>query len=86
MTAERVGRLRVMRIGIVDVGSNTMRLLVAETAAGAVAPIHQDRLQVGLGAAIEHHGWIPDAKLAEAVRNDRTTAIRASDVRECPTW
>ena len=57
-----------MRIGIVDVGSNTMRLLVAESASARVrsAPIHQDRAQVGLGAAIEHHGWIPTPKLAEA--------------------
>ena len=81
MTAERVGRLRVMRIGIVDVGSNTMRLLVAETAAGAVAPIHQDRLQVGLGAAIEHHGWIPDAKLAEAADCARQFASQARALR-----
>jgi len=81
MTAEPVGTLRVMRIGIVDVGSNTMRLLVAETEAGAVVPIHQDRLQVGLGAAIEQHGWIPDAKLAEAADCARQFASQARALR-----
>jgi exopolyphosphatase/guanosine-5'-triphosphate,3'-diphosphate pyrophosphatase len=81
MTADRMGRLRTMRIGIVDVGSNTMRLLVAETAAGGVEPVHQDRSQVGLGAAIEHHGWIPAPKLAEAAECARQFAQQARALR-----
>ena len=72
----------VMRIGIVDVGSNTMRLLVSEQSdAGALEPVHQDRAQVGLGAAIEEHGWIPSPKLAEAGACAKAFAAQARALR-----
>lgn len=71
-----------MRIGIVDVGSNTMRLLVSEQSdAGALEPVHQDRAQVGLGAAIEEHGWIPSPKLAEAGACAKAFAAQARALR-----
>jgi exopolyphosphatase/guanosine-5'-triphosphate,3'-diphosphate pyrophosphatase len=50
-----------MRVGVVDVGSNTVRLLVAS---GGEA-IEQRRAVLALGASIERSGAIPDAKLAE---------------------
>jgi exopolyphosphatase/guanosine-5'-triphosphate,3'-diphosphate pyrophosphatase len=48
-------------VGVVDVGSNTVRLLVAE----GDRPLLQLREALGLGAAVEEHGAIPPAKLAE---------------------
>lgn len=48
-------------VGVVDVGSNTVRLVVAEGG----RPVLQLREALGLGAAIEEHGAIPPAKLAE---------------------
>jgi exopolyphosphatase/guanosine-5'-triphosphate,3'-diphosphate pyrophosphatase len=64
-----------MRIGIIDVGSNTVRLLAAEWGAGGlVYPLHEARRQVGLGETIERRGRITDAKLAETARAARDYA------------
>jgi exopolyphosphatase/guanosine-5'-triphosphate,3'-diphosphate pyrophosphatase len=51
-----------VRVGVIDVGSNTVRLLVAS---GREA-IDQHRSVLGLGEAIEKTGSIPEPKLAEA--------------------
>ena len=50
-----------VRVGVVDVGSNTIRLLVASGG----ETVLQRRAIVGLGAAIEASGAIPAEKLAE---------------------
>ena len=64
-----------MKIGIIDVGSNTVRLLAAERGAGGlVYPLHEARRQVGLGETIERRGRITDAKLAETARAARDYA------------
>src|SRR5262245_28664882 len=70
-----------MRVGIIDVGSNTLRLLVAARDADGVAPVRQERAQVGLAAAIERHGWIPAEKVEEAASHARELAgvARASE-------
>jgi exopolyphosphatase/guanosine-5'-triphosphate,3'-diphosphate pyrophosphatase len=52
-----------VRVGVIDVGSNTVRLLVAD---GAHA-IEQRRVILGLGRSIENTGAIPEEKLSEAV-------------------
>ncbi len=55
-----------MKVGIIDVGSNTVRLLAAESGkTGAVLALHEERCQVGLGDVIERRGRIPAAKVAE---------------------
>jgi exopolyphosphatase/guanosine-5'-triphosphate,3'-diphosphate pyrophosphatase len=64
-----------MKIGIIDVGSNTVRLLAAERGTGGlVYPLHEARRQVGLGETIEQRGRITDAKLAETARAARDYA------------
>lgn len=57
-----------MRVGIVDVGANTLRLLVAAgDRDGGLELLREDRRQLGLGEEIEKNGGpIGDEKLAEA--------------------
>jgi exopolyphosphatase / guanosine-5'-triphosphate,3'-diphosphate pyrophosphatase len=55
-------------VGVVDVGSNTVRLLVV----GAGRELISVREALGLGAVVEREGSIPDEKLAE------TAAVVAS--------
>jgi exopolyphosphatase/guanosine-5'-triphosphate,3'-diphosphate pyrophosphatase len=64
-----------MRIGIIDVGSNTIRLLAAESGrGGTVLALREERCQVGLGDVIERRGRIPAAKLAETADCARSYA------------
>jgi exopolyphosphatase/guanosine-5'-triphosphate,3'-diphosphate pyrophosphatase len=64
-----------MRIGIIDVGSNTVRLLAAESGRrGTVLALREERCQVGLGDVIERRGRIPAAKLAETADCARSYA------------
>jgi len=48
-------------LGVVDVGSNTVRLVVARGG----EPIYSERQPLRLGESIERYGAIPDTKLAE---------------------
>jgi exopolyphosphatase/guanosine-5'-triphosphate,3'-diphosphate pyrophosphatase len=66
-----------MRVGVIDVGSNTIRLLVTERRAGELAPVEEEKAYVGLGAEILRHGAIGAPKLAEAVAVARTQAAAA---------
>lgn len=63
-----------MRVGVIDVGSNTIRLLVAERRAGELVPVDEEKAYVGLGAEILRHGAIGAPKLAEAVGVARAQA------------
>lgn len=55
-----------MRVAAIDVGSNTVRLLVASLEDGAVKPVQEERTAVGLAREIERSGLIPDEKIARA--------------------
>ena len=63
-----------MRVGIIDVGSNTVRLLAAERGSEGVYPLREERRQVGLGETIERRGSITSAKLNETARTAREYA------------
>jgi exopolyphosphatase / guanosine-5'-triphosphate,3'-diphosphate pyrophosphatase len=64
-----------MKAGIIDVGSNTVRLLAAKRGPGsAVYPIREERRPVGLGETIERSGIITAAKLDETARTARAYA------------
>src|SRR5262245_14903292 len=64
-----------MRVGVIDVGSNTVRLLVAGRQKGRIRPICEERAQVGLARDIEQMGLISDVKLRLAA--DRAEAFAA---------
>jgi exopolyphosphatase / guanosine-5'-triphosphate,3'-diphosphate pyrophosphatase len=64
-------------VGIVDVGANTVRLLVASTDEGSLVAIREDRAQLGLGEEIEQVGWIGEKKLFEAAETARAHVRRA---------
>ena len=66
-----------MRVGIVDVGANTVRLLVASADDGCLVSIREDRAQLGLGEEIERAGRIGEKKLSEAAETAKAHVRRA---------
>jgi exopolyphosphatase/guanosine-5'-triphosphate,3'-diphosphate pyrophosphatase len=72
-----VFRIAAVRVGIVDVGANTLRLLVATLENGEVVPVREQRVQLGLGEEIERNGAIGDEKLDEAAAIARAHVRRA---------
>jgi exopolyphosphatase / guanosine-5'-triphosphate,3'-diphosphate pyrophosphatase len=65
------------RVGIVDVGANTLRLLVATQEEGRIVPLREQRAQLGLGEEVERLGEISDEKLEEAEAIARAHVRRA---------
>ncbi|HEY2741087.1 MAG TPA: hypothetical protein VGI69_02770 [Gaiellaceae bacterium] len=57
-----------MRIGVIDVGSNTTRLLVASAAADGLDPLETEKLRLSLGEEIERHGVVSDVHVAAAAK------------------
>jgi len=69
-----------MRVAVIDVGSNTARLLVANvTVGGAVLPVDEERAYLRLGAEIERKGKIGRKKLEEASSTCRAFAAVADE-------
>jgi len=68
-----------VRVGIIDVGANTLRLLVATRARnGGIDPLREERRQLGLGEEIVRTGGkIGEDKLDEAAAVARTHLRRA---------
>ena len=68
-----------MRLGCIDIGSNTTRLLVADCDDQQLDSIHQERSFTRLGHELFEHGTIRPAKIAEVVnvvRDQRDVAAR----------
>ena len=64
--------LRQRTYGVVDIGSNTVHLLVARTNGRTVEPILDTSETLGLGADVDADGFISEGKLAELVRTLQT--------------
>jgi exopolyphosphatase/guanosine-5'-triphosphate,3'-diphosphate pyrophosphatase len=57
-----------MRIGVIDVGSNTTRLLVANASPDGLDPLETEKLRLSLGEEIERHGVVSDVHVAAAAK------------------
>jgi exopolyphosphatase/guanosine-5'-triphosphate,3'-diphosphate pyrophosphatase len=71
----------VMRVGIIDVGSNTTRLLVASAAPGGLDPLETQKLRLSLGEEIERHGAVSAVHVAAAAKAVREMAGMARRLR-----
>jgi exopolyphosphatase/guanosine-5'-triphosphate,3'-diphosphate pyrophosphatase len=56
-----------LRRACIDIGSNTTRLLVAETGAEGLVAIHEERVFTRIGAALSDDGTIPESKRLEVI-------------------
>jgi exopolyphosphatase/guanosine-5'-triphosphate,3'-diphosphate pyrophosphatase len=56
----------MMNVGIIDVGSHTVRLLLARRDDGRIQPLRQEKAALGLGAEVERLGRLSEEKIAEA--------------------
>ena len=69
VTADAVRRMdRALNVAVLDVGSNTVRLLVAARGANGLAPLREEREHLLLGEEVERLGRISDEKLAATAR------------------
>jgi exopolyphosphatase / guanosine-5'-triphosphate,3'-diphosphate pyrophosphatase len=66
-----------VRVATIDVGANTLRLLVAVPAGHGVEAVHEEREQLGLGEEVERYGYVTETKCAEAVDVARAQTRRA---------
>jgi len=56
----------MVNVCIIDVGSHSVRLLLARRDDGQVQPLRQEKAILGLGAEVESHGKVSGEKIAEA--------------------
>lgn len=63
-----------MRIGVIDVGSNTTRLLVADS---ELNPLETQKVRLALGEEIERHGAVSTVHVAAAAKAVREMASAA---------
>lgn len=70
-----------MRIGVIDVGSNTTRLLVASTTRDGLVPLDTEKLRLSLGEEIERHGTVSAVHVAAAAKAVRGMAGKARSSR-----
>jgi exopolyphosphatase/guanosine-5'-triphosphate,3'-diphosphate pyrophosphatase len=76
-----------MRVGVIDVGSNTVRLLVASVDGDVVRTVREEREHLGLGEEILRHGRVRRTKVEEvaAVTGEYARIARKLGVRELET-
>ncbi|MBZ9639554.1 Ppx/GppA family phosphatase [Streptomyces sp. PSKA30] len=68
-----------MRISVVDVGSNTVRLVVADAEGGVPLPVHTAKWRLRLSEQVEPGGVVPEesvVRLVDAVAEASRTAAR----------
>jgi exopolyphosphatase/guanosine-5'-triphosphate,3'-diphosphate pyrophosphatase len=66
-----------MRIGVIDVGSNTTRLLVASAEPDGLVPLEKEKVRLSLGEEIERYGAVSAVHLAAAAKAVRDLAAAA---------
>ena len=76
----RAGTIEPMRVAVIDVGSNTARLLVAEQGRRGTERIGEAKAYLGLGAEIIRHGHVGAEKLSETAEETRRFAAIAREL------
>jgi len=66
-----------MRFGVLDVGSNTIRLLVAQVEGDLVVPVDKERVRLSLGEEIECSGGVSETSIAAAAKAVRKMCATA---------
>ncbi len=66
-----------MRIGVIDVGSNTTRLLVARAGPDGVVPLDKAKVRLSLGEEIERYGAVSAVHARAAAKAVREMAAAA---------
>ena len=66
-----------MPVGVLDVGSNTIRLLVARIERGEIVVVDKDKVRLPLGEEIERFGAVSDLHVVSAAKAVRKLANRA---------
>ena len=67
-----------MRVAVVDVGANTLRLLVSEAdPRGSFVPVRLERRRTGLGEDVERHGRLTTEKIERSADAARKEVRRA---------
>jgi exopolyphosphatase / guanosine-5'-triphosphate,3'-diphosphate pyrophosphatase len=66
-----------MRIGVIDVGSNTTRLLVAHAGRDGLVPLEKEKVRLSLGGEIERFGAVSAVHVAAAAKAVRDMALMA---------
>jgi exopolyphosphatase / guanosine-5'-triphosphate,3'-diphosphate pyrophosphatase len=66
-----------MRVGVIDVGSNTTRLLVASAGADGLEPLETQKVRLSLGEEIERQGAVSAVHVAAAAKAVRGMAAAA---------
>ena len=69
-----------MKAAVIDVGSNTIRLLVTESSDCGLAVVEERRARVGLGLDVEDKGRISKRKIREAAVAVRKFVTRAQEL------
>jgi exopolyphosphatase/guanosine-5'-triphosphate,3'-diphosphate pyrophosphatase len=64
----------VVPVGVLDVGSNTTRLLIAAVEQGEVVPIDKEKVRLSLGEEIERYGRVSDVHVQAAAKAVRKLA------------
>jgi exopolyphosphatase / guanosine-5'-triphosphate,3'-diphosphate pyrophosphatase len=70
-----------VRIGVLDVGSNTIRLLVAGVERGELVPLEKEKVRLSLGEEIERYGAVSDVHIAAAAKAVRKLSVIARKQR-----
>jgi exopolyphosphatase/guanosine-5'-triphosphate,3'-diphosphate pyrophosphatase len=69
--------MRRVRVAVVDVGANTLRLLVAEPDRRGLVVVLEERRRTGLGADVERLGRLTPEKIARSAEAARKEVRRA---------
>jgi exopolyphosphatase / guanosine-5'-triphosphate,3'-diphosphate pyrophosphatase len=81
LTADGSATIAGVRVGIVDVGANTVRLLVAALDGQRLVAVREERDQLGLGEEVERMGELTEGKLEETAVTAAARVRRARKLR-----